>query len=89
MVIQRRTFLAALAAVPLVKDIKNPTEAQLAGMSEEEFNGAADPAMVECSICSTDFSPTDEQIVIGASARLIVACPQCRVVQMVPDPEAT
>ncbi len=79
---QRRLFLASLAVAPLAKDVLHPTEAQLLGMSEDEYGDADadEPQMISCSICSTDFSPTDEQIVIGASARLIVACPSCRVV---------
>lgn len=84
---RRRLFLAALAVVPVAKDITHPSEAQLLGMSEEEAGGDDSPSTVECSICSARFEPTDEQIVIGVSARLIVACPMCRVCQMVPNPE--
>lgn len=84
---QRRTFLAALAVAPVIKDIKHPTEAQLAGMSEEEYGATDSVGLVQCSICSTEFDPTDEQVVVGMSARLIVACPSCRVLQMVGDAE--
>lgn len=45
------------------------------------------PMHDKAPILASEFDPTDEQVVIGASARLIVACPSCRVVQMCPDPE--